>query len=151
MKIYERRTTKPEETITLATLIGERLWRGSVLTLEGDLGAGKTTFAKGLAQGLGVQGVVNSPTFTIIKEYEGSSIPFYHMDAYRLDGAEDDIGIDDYLFGQGVTVIEWPDIIADFLPGERLDICFFYEEHSRKIQLRPIGAKYESLCRELFV
>ena len=119
------------------------------LTLEGDLGAGKTTFTKGLAKGLGINRNVNSPTFNIIKEYQGR-IPLYHMDVYRLESGGDDIGLDDYLFGDGVCVIEWASRIEDLLPMERLDIKIFREgENQRCIELTPIGKNYETIGKVL--
>ena len=87
-----------------------------MITLDGDLGAGKTTFTKGIAEGLGVKRTVNSPTFTIIKEYEGESFPFYHMDVYRLENSDEDIGFDEYFNSDGVTVVEWATFIEEFLP-----------------------------------
>ena len=123
---YKIRTTSLEQTQDIAYKIGKWVSNGMILTLEGDLGAGKTTFTKGLAKGLGINRNVNSPTFNIIKEYQGR-IPLYHMDVYRLESGGDDIGLDDYLFGDGVCVIEWASRIEDLLPMERLDIKIFRE------------------------
>ena len=92
--------------------------------LEGDLGAGKTAFTKGLAKGLGVTRMVNSPTFTIIKEYMGS-LPLYHMDVYRVSESEEDLGFDEYFEGDGVTVVEWAHLIKDHLPEEILTIYIY--------------------------
>ncbi len=114
---YKIRTTSLEQTQDIAYKIGKWVSNGMILTLEGDLGAGKTTFTKGLAKGLGINRNVNSPTFNIIKEYQGR-IPLYHMDVYRLESGGDDIGLDDYLFGDGVCVIEWASRIEDLLPME---------------------------------
>src|SRR5690625_3237274 len=106
--------TKSElETMTLGEQIAERLEQGDVITLEGELGTGKTTFVKGIAKGLNIERTVTSPTFTIIKEYEGR-LPLYHMDAYRLEDAEEDIGFDEYIYGSGVTIIEWAQFIDEF-------------------------------------
>lgn len=143
------KTTSVEETQQVAYQIGCLLKAGMVLTLEGDLGAGKTTFTKGLAKGLDIKRNVNSPTFTIIKEYQGR-IPLYHMDVYRLENGADEVGLDDYLFGEGVCVIEWASMIEDLLPSERLDIKIFREgEFERRIELSPIGEAYESISEEL--
>lgn len=92
---YETVTKSPEETFRLAESLAKKLDAGDVLLLEGDLGAGKTTFTKGIAKGLGVERTINSPTFTIIKEYKGR-IPFYHMDVYRVSDPEEDLGFDEY-------------------------------------------------------
>ncbi|WP_416829669.1 tRNA (adenosine(37)-N6)-threonylcarbamoyltransferase complex ATPase subunit type 1 TsaE [Ectobacillus polymachus] len=149
MPIYEIITSSPEETIGLAEKLGHLLMEGDVLTLEGDLGAGKTTFTKGLAKGLGVKRVVNSPTFTIIKEYNGR-IPLYHMDVYRLEESDEDLGWDDYFYGQGVTVVEWAHFIQPYLPDQLLAVKLHHEgEHMRKIKLEPIGDRYIRLCKEL--
>src|SRR5699024_12294850 len=93
---------------------------GSVITLECDLGDSKTTFTKGFAKGLGIKRAVSSPTFTIIKEYLGN-LPLYHMDAYRLEYSEEDIGFEEYFEAEGVSIIEWASFISDFLPEERLE------------------------------
>ena len=131
-----------EETTTLAKLIGEHLEAGMILTLEGDLGAGKTTFTKGLAKGLEIKRNVNSPTFTIIKEYEGR-LPLYHMDVYRLENGGDEIGLEEYLYGEGVCVIEWASMVEDLLPKERLDIKIYRTgDTQRTIEFLPIGEAY---------
>ena len=146
---YKIRTTSLEQTQDIAYKIGKWVSNGMILTLEGDLGAGKTTFTKGLAKGLGINRNVNSPTFNIIKEYQGR-IPLYHMDVYRLESGGDDIGLDDYLFGDGVCVIEWASRIEDSLPMERLDIKIFREgENQRCIELTPIGKNYETIGKVL--
>ena len=121
-----------------------------MITLEGDLGAGKTAFTKGLALGLGIQKNVNSPTFTIIKEYQGS-IPLYHMDVYRLEDSYEDLGFEEYFNGNGVTVIEWAHLIEEQLPIERLNIFIYHQGNdSRKIVVKPAGERYEQLCKEIF-
>ena len=146
---YKIRTTSLEQTQDIAYKIGKWVSNGMILTLEGDLGAGKTTFTKGLAKGLGINRNVNSPTFNIIKEYQGR-IPLYHMDVYRLESGGDYIGLDDYLFGDGVCVIEWAIRIEDLLPMERLDIKIFREgENQRCIELTPIGKNYETIGKVL--
>ena len=146
---YKIRTTSLEQTQDIAYKIGKWVSNGMILTLEGDLGAGKTTFTKGLAKGLGINRNVNSPTFNIIKEYQGR-IPLYHMDVYRLESGGDDIGLDDYLFGDGVCVIEWASRIEDLLPMERLDIKIFREgENQHRIELTPIGKNYETIGKVL--
>lgn len=145
-KVY---TSSPEQTMELAERLGHLLGTGSVITLEGDLGAGKTHFTKGLAKGLGVKRTVNSPTFTIIKEYQGR-VPLYHMDVYRVSEADEDLGFDEYFYGDGVTVVEWASLIQEQLPKERLNIEIYHEgEVKREIVLKPKGERYILLCKEL--
>lgn len=108
-----------DQTADLGRSLGRSLERGTVLALTGDLGAGKTCFTKGLAEGLGIQGEVTSPTFTLVHEHTGGRLPLYHIDLYRLDDddAIDSIGLDDYLHGDGITVVEWADKFADWMPS----------------------------------
>lgn len=139
-----------EETQQLAEKLASYLGAGDLLTLEGDLGAGKTSFSKGLAKGLGVKGNVNSPTFTIIKEYKGR-LPFFHMDAYRLEDESEDLGLDEYFEGDGVTVVEWASMIADQLPANRLAISIQYQgEFTRSLVFTAHGEHYHSICKEIF-
>ncbi|GGG21424.1 tRNA (adenosine(37)-N6)-threonylcarbamoyltransferase complex ATPase subunit type 1 TsaE [Paenibacillus abyssi] len=145
-------TVKSEqETIALAAWIAERSQPGTVLALDGDLGAGKTRFSQAFAAAIGVAGVVNSPTFTIIKEYEGTKLPFYHMDVYRVSMPEaDELGLDDYFFGEGVTIVEWASLIEPLLPPHRLEL---YIEHcggeERRMTWTGIGQPYAAWCRQL--
>jgi tRNA threonylcarbamoyladenosine biosynthesis protein TsaE len=149
MNQFEIMTNSPEETGQFAEELAGLLKPGAVLTLEGDLGAGKTTFTKGLAKGLGVTKTVNSPTFTIIKEYKGR-LPLYHMDVYRLDDSFEDLGFDEYFEGEGVTVIEWAHLIKDQLPKELLSLSIYREGDSkRRIVLKPQGNRYSELCKEI--
>ncbi|MYL35734.1 tRNA (adenosine(37)-N6)-threonylcarbamoyltransferase complex ATPase subunit type 1 TsaE [Pontibacillus yanchengensis] len=142
-------TVSPEETTGFAEKLASLLHAGDVLTLEGDLGAGKTTFTKGLAKGLGVKRTVNSPTFTIVKEYEGR-LPLYHLDVYRLEDSDEDIGFDEYFHGDGVSVVEWAHFIEPYLPKRRLDIRISYiGETERKIELSPMGEDFDRVCEEL--
>lgn len=143
------KTKSAEETEQLGERMAGFLLPGDVLTLEGDLGAGKTTFTKGLAKGLGIKRVVNSPTFTIIKEYEGK-LPLYHMDVYRLEESDEDLGFDEYFSGGGVTVVEWASFIKDMLPQDYLAIKItLADEQEREIELTPYGKRYVELCEEL--
>ncbi|RXT05375.1 tRNA (adenosine(37)-N6)-threonylcarbamoyltransferase complex ATPase subunit type 1 TsaE [Ammoniphilus sp. CFH 90114] len=138
-----------QQTQVWAERLAEWLVPGDVITLEGDLGAGKTTFTQGLAQALGVKGVVNSPTFTIIKEYQGR-MPLYHMDVYRMDDEFEEMGFDEYFYGEGVTVVEWASRIDSSLPSELLSIYIKrLEGDSREIQLIPKGAHFRKICEEL--
>ncbi|MHC9536198.1 tRNA (adenosine(37)-N6)-threonylcarbamoyltransferase complex ATPase subunit type 1 TsaE [Enterococcus faecalis] len=129
--------------------LGSLLQPGDVLALEGDLGAGKTTFTKGLAKGLNITRNVNSPTFTIIKEYHGR-YPLYHMDVYRVEDSFEDLGFDEYFDGNGVTVVEWAHLVKEQLPEELLTIYLYLDDHdSRRLVLEPRGKRYEELCKEI--
>ncbi|MFC7322343.1 tRNA (adenosine(37)-N6)-threonylcarbamoyltransferase complex ATPase subunit type 1 TsaE [Halobacillus campisalis] len=142
-------THSEEDTKQFAEKLGGLLQGGDVLTLEGDLGAGKTTFTKGLAKGLGVKRTVNSPTFTIIKEYMGR-IPFYHMDVYRLEDSDEDLGFEEFFNGEGVTVVEWSQFIEDYLPEERLELTIEYvDDTSRKISITARSNHFEQVCKEM--
>jgi tRNA threonylcarbamoyladenosine biosynthesis protein TsaE len=150
MNEYIVKTNNTEETLQFSKELAQRLQPGDVITLEGDLGAGKTTFTKGLAVGLEITKNVSSPTFTIIKEYNGR-LPLYHMDVYRLEDSYEDLGFDEYFEGQGVTVVEWAHLIEEQLPDELLQIKITHgEENTRVLTITPIGKRYEMLCKELF-
>lgn len=145
---YQWTLTGVEETQRFAERLATFLQPADLLALEGDLGAGKTTFTQGLARGLGVRSVVNSPTFTIIKEYQGS-LPLYHMDVYRVGDDVESLGLDDYFFGEGICVVEWASLIEDVLPPERLTIFLRRSgEDERVIELVPQGERYVRLCEE---
>lgn len=147
---YIVKTNNTEETLQFSKDLALRLQPGDVITLEGDLGAGKTTFTKGLAVGLDITKNVSSPTFTIIKEYNGR-LPLYHMDVYRLEDSYEDLGFDEYFEGQGVTVVEWAHLIKEQLPDELLQIKITHGEgNTRVLTITPIGNRYEMLCKELF-
>lgn len=120
--IYE--TNSPEETFELGRKIGTRAVPGQIYTLVGDLGVGKTVFTQGLALGLGIEEPVSSPTFTIVQEYHSGRIPFYHFDVYRIGDPQEmeEIGYDDYFFGQGICLIEWAGLISELLPQEVISI-----------------------------
>ncbi|GAE32478.1 tRNA (adenosine(37)-N6)-threonylcarbamoyltransferase complex ATPase subunit type 1 TsaE [Alkalihalobacillus hemicellulosilyticus] len=151
METWSIRTMAPEETMVFAEKLGALVQQGDVITLEGDLGAGKTSFTKGLAKGLGVKKVVNSPTFTIMKQYKGR-IPLYHMDVYRLENEYEDLGFEEYFYGDGVTVIEWPSMIVAQLPQDRLKITIEYKgESERLIMIEATGSRSSELSKELAV
>ncbi|MDQ0157719.1 tRNA (adenosine(37)-N6)-threonylcarbamoyltransferase complex ATPase subunit type 1 TsaE [Robertmurraya andreesenii] len=150
MSKYQYTSTQPSETTDFAKRMAQLLKPQDVIALEGDLGAGKTTFTKGLAEGLNIKKTVNSPTFTIIKEYNGT-LPLYHMDVYRLEDSNEDLGFDEYFEGNGVTVVEWAHLVEDQLPKELLTIYLKHGDHdTRTIVLEPKGKRYEELCKELF-
>ena len=120
-----------------------------VICLKGDLGTGKTLFTKGFAQAMEIDEEITSPTFNIIKEYTTGDMPLYHMDVYRLDGKVEDLGIEEYYTRKGITIIEWADMIPDYLPKNRLDIKIKSsgeDENKRIIVITPHGKKYEELC-----
>ena len=149
MNQYTIQTKDSEETTQFAEKLAALLSPGDVIALEGDLGAGKTTFTKGLAKGLEIKKTVNSPTFTIIKEYHGR-LPLYHMDVYRVENGFEDLGFDEYFEGDGVTVVEWAHLIEEQLPTERLTVYLYHEDNDhRKIVLDPRGKRYEQLCKEI--
>ncbi len=111
-----------KETYELGLTLGQKAKAGEVYCLLGDLGVGKTVFTKGFAKGLGIEEPISSPTFTIVQEYEEGRLPFYHFDVYRISDIEemDEIGFDDYVYGEGVTFIEWANLIEDILPKNRI-------------------------------
>ena len=117
-------TRCPEETFRLGEELGRKAVPGQVFTLTGDLGVGKTVFTQGLAKGLGIEEPVNSPTFTIVQVYEEGRLPFYHFDVYRIGDVEEmeEVGFEDYIMGDGVSLIEWANLIEEILPEKRTDI-----------------------------
>ena len=134
----------PEETKRIAAEIAKELEKGDVLCMYGDLGAGKTAFVQGLAKGLGIDGHITSPTFTIVNEYYGK-FPLYHFDVYRIADPDEmyEIGYDEYIYGNGICVIEWPQLIDEILPQKRYNITITkdYEKHEnyRLIEVKGIG------------
>ncbi len=120
--IIETRSAK--ETFDLGVELGQKAKRGQVYTLVGDLGVGKTVFTQGLAEGLGITEPISSPTFTIVQEYDEGRLPFYHFDVYRIgDISEmDEIGFEDYVYGEGVSLIEWANLIEEILPEDCIAI-----------------------------
>ncbi len=138
------------ETISLAENIESEHFPGMVICLNGELGSGKTVFTKAFASALGIEDDVTSPTFNIIKEYPNGELPLYHMDVYRLEGNVDELGLDEYFDGDGVTIIEWADMIEDHLPKERLDINIRVTgEDTRIFVLKPHGKVYEDICEAI--
>lgn len=134
------------ETIAFAQNLESEKFPNMVICLNGELGSGKTLFTKAFANALGIDETVTSPTFNIIKEYDGE-LPLYHMDVYRLDGNTEGVGIEEYFTKGGVTIIEWANTIKDILPENRLDIKFkIAGENSRILIITPHGKEYEDLC-----
>ena len=146
---YKITTYSEEETIELAQNIESEKFPNMVICLRGDLGSGKTVFTKGFASAMEIKEEITSPTFNIIKEYTSGDMPLYHMDVYRLDGKIEDLGIEEYFTKKGITIIEWADMIEDYLPEKRLDIKIKSseeDENKRIIIITPYGKKYEELC-----
>ena len=137
MKLNEK------QMLNFAETLGKKLQAGDIIVLTGELGAGKTTFTKGLGLGLDIHQMIKSPTYTIVREYEGR-LPLYHMDVYRIGDDPDSIDLDDYLFGNGVTVIEWGNLLAQDLPSEYLEIIFDYRDDEREVTLVAYGHRYET-------
>lgn len=138
------------QTRSLGLALASKLKPGMMITLSGDLGAGKTTFTKALGEGLGVKKTINSPTFTILKIYQGK-MPMYHIDAYRLEGITQDLGFEEYFEYDGICVIEWPHYIEDQLPNERLDITIQHMEsdEGRIFSFLAKGEVYEEIVEAL--
>ncbi len=127
-----------EETYALGVKLGREARSGDVFAVRGDLGAGKTVLAKGMAEGLGIRDNVNSPTFTVMQRYEGGRLKFYHFDVYRIEEPEEmyELDYEDYFFGDGVCMIEWPGQIEELIPENAVKICMEYDrpddpEHRR--------------------
>lgn len=141
-KIWE--TNSPAETAALGEQLGKEAQKGQIYCLTGDLGTGKTVLTKGFAKGLGVQEHVTSPTFTIVNEYHDGRLPFYHFDVYRLSSEEemDDIGYEEYFFGDGVCLVEWAELFPDLIPQ---DACWLTleKDYSKGDDYRTV-----TLCQE---
>lgn len=139
-----------EDTYALAKLLAPHLEISDVLLLKGDLGAGKTTFVKGLGLSFGVKGEIQSPTFNILKCYFESTPPLYHIDAYRLEGQNIDIGLDEWIGTDGITVIEWPQYIEPLLPKETLSLVFHrLGDKEREITLLSDNPHYDEIVRKI--
>lgn len=138
-----------KDMIDFGEKLSQLMFGGFILTLDGDLGAGKTTFTKGIGRGLGIKKVINSPTFTIVKVYHGNKT-LYHFDAYRLEGENDELGFEEMFEDDGVCVVEWPEFIEDILPEERLKIRIIKnEDNTRSFDITAVGEKYENILKEL--
>ena len=138
-------TTSEQETLNLAKKIAKLLKPGDVISISGELGTGKTCFVKGLAQGMGISQVVTSPSFVILKIYY-NKIPLYHFDVYRLDKSFqlEEIGFQQFQYGDGITVVEWGDKVSEILAFDHLEINFYYYENDkREIKITPHGESWE--------
>lgn len=142
-------TNSLDETILLGKKIGSLLKPNTLIAMNGDLAAGKTSITKGIGQGLGVKTVINSPTFNILKIYQGD-LTLYHIDAYRLAENPYDLGFDEYVDDGGVMIIEWFDYIKDMMSDEYLEMNFKYiDDNSREIEFIAHGLRYEKLLKEI--
>jgi len=142
----------PQETEGFGASLGQLLRGGELICLEGELGSGKTTFIQGLGRGLGVDRPITSPTFTLVNEYRGKNLTFYHVDLYRVGSGQEIIasGLDDFFFGDGVCAIEWAEKAKGLVPPERLWITLKHEGQSRRlISMEAIGPGYEALLSSL--
>lgn len=142
MQIIE--TFSPDETFRLGEKLAVKARPGELYTLVGDLGSGKTVLTQGIAKGLGIKGPVSSPTFTIVQVYEEGRMPFYHFDVYRIGDVEemDEVGYEDYFYGQGLTIVEWANLIEEILPSRYQEIKIEKDMEKgfdyRKITIREI-------------
>ncbi len=147
---YKITTKCEEDTMEIAENLESEKFPNMIICLMGDLGSGKTVFTKGFANALGIDENITSPTFNIIKEYTGGEAHLYHMDLYRLNGDIKNLGLDEYFEKDGVVIIEWADMIEEYLPEERLDIKFkVIDEDTRVLVFKPHGTKYEELCEAI--
>ncbi len=138
------KTNSSQETIEVGKKIGKILKANDVILLVGDLSAGKTTITKGIGEALGVKKIINSPTFTIVKEYKGTNLKLYHLDLYRLDGLDQDFDLEEYMESGNVCVIEWPYQVKEILPKEYILINIErLNENERNINVSFIGDSYK--------
>lgn len=139
-----------EETCELARIISDNCFSGFLLTLNGELGAGKTRLSKAIGENLGITQTINSPTFNILKCYFSGRLPLYHIDAYRLEGMKQDLGFEEYIEGDGVCLVEWSTFIDYLLPKEYLDIAIYIKENDkREFVINSYGSKYDSVIKEI--
>lgn len=141
-------TKNENETIALGEKLGKFLSKGTTICLKGDLAGGKTTFTKGIGKALNIKQVINSPTFTILKIYNGD-LPLYHIDAYRLENANYDLGMDEFE-DEGIMVVEWPEYYEQYLPQDYIEIDFTYvDDNTRNIEFIAHGDKYQEIVKEM--
>lgn len=145
----EKKITSLDETKEFGELIGKYAQTGMCILLTGDLGAGKTTLTKSIGKGLGIEDTINSPTFTILKSYEGR-MPLYHIDAYRLEGLNQDLGFEEVIEGDGLCIIEWPMYIEDVLPQNYLSIDIKRDgEFERSLMIESKGEMYNEMMEAI--
>lgn len=153
INVLKLESKNAKQTEMIGKKIAPYLNPPDVLLLDGDLGAGKTTFTKGLAKGLGIKRPILSPTYVIIREYKEGRVPLYHMDAYRLDdGSGEDMGLEEYFNGDGINVVEWSKYIADELPPHNLRIVFRRDDSKgdnyRTLYFEPHGKHFENVIKK---
>ena len=147
-------TYSEKDTEKLGKKIGSLAWPGMIILLKGDLGTGKTVLTRGIARGLGIEEPITSPTYTLIHQYYGR-LSLYHFDIYRLGGAEEmyDLGYEEFFYGEGVSVVEWPERMEDLGPDEYLEITIektpLQGEDKRVIKVNPVGRMYEKFEKDL--
>ena len=147
---YKYTSRCEEDTLELAENLESEKFPGMVICLDGELGSGKTVFVKGFAKSLGITENITSPTFNILKCYFNGRLPLYHIDAYRLEGLDQDLGFEEMLDGDGVAIVEWGEFIEDILPKERLDITIYAgNDEERTFEIKATGKRYEELMEKL--
>ncbi len=151
MEEYFFKTKSLEETQEIGKILANNLFRGAVVTLSGDLGAGKTTFTGGVAKALGVEEKVMSPTFNIMRCYFEARIPLFHIDAYRLEeGTNADIGLEEFIEGNGVCLIEWPNFISHLIPSDSLNIEIHnIGDNNREFKISTSSMAYHNFFEQL--
>ncbi len=144
MKTIKINSLKDSESFGIK--LGQLLFPGALVTMSGDLGAGKTTITKSIGKALGVKRTINSPTFTILKSYKGSTLKLHHIDAYRLEGISQDLGFEELFEDEdGVCIVEWPQFLEAFLPKNRLEIVIEIQDDIRIIKINAIGDRYKQV------
>lgn len=147
---FKIRSTSEQQTLKLAKFFASKATPQMVFLLSGNLGAGKTVFAQGFASGLNVKEIVNSPTFNIVKVYTSGRLPLYHIDAYRLEGNNKDIGLEEYIESSGISLIEWPEYIKYILPKNKFSITIKnISENEREIEIEASGEKEIEVLTEV--
>lgn len=138
------------ELMDFGSQLGKLLKEGDILILTGELGAGKTTLTKGIAKGLDISQMIKSPTYTIVREYQGR-LPLYHLDVYRIGDDPDSIDLDDFIYGEGVTVIEWGNLLDLSLFDDYLEIVLSKKEDGRSLDLKAKGVRSQQLLEEITI
>lgn len=141
-------TKSEDELLQLGQSIGEKLEAGHILVLTGELGAGKTTLTKGIGKGLAIKQMIKSPTYTIVREYQGR-LPLYHLDVYRLGTDPDSIDLDDFLYGDGVVIIEWGHLLGEVLPDDYLEVIIDKIPEGRRTSLSATGRRSHLLKEKI--
>lgn len=149
--MWEITTADAAETERLGELLGELVQAGDAVLLSGDLGAGKTTFTRGLARGVKVRQPVTSPTFTLLHEYDGGRLPVYHFDLYRWPPGDDlaELGLPDYLYDEGVTVVEWPSALGSWTPADYVGVELLLDPAGRRLRFHGVGERGIGLAEAL--